>query len=78
MKTERDGTRRGENLSAVLVCNVSGKHIYDWSMLGEVFRDFGIIEIMETGEEKTFLQRASLDCTLMIALVLEEMIRDNR
>ena len=39
MKTERDGTRRGENLSAVLVCNVSGKHIYDWSMLGEVFRD---------------------------------------
>ena len=31
---------RGEakNLSAVLVCNISGKHIYDWSMLGEVFR----------------------------------------
>ena len=39
MKTERDRTRRGENLSAVLVCNISGKHIYDWSMLGEVFRD---------------------------------------
>lgn len=37
MKTERDGTRRGENLS--VVCNISGKHIYDWSMLGEVFRD---------------------------------------
>ena len=39
MKTERDRTRRGENLSAVLVCNISGKHICDWSMLGEVFRD---------------------------------------
>lgn len=37
MKTERNGTRRGENLS--VVCNISGKHIYDWSMLGEVFRD---------------------------------------
>lgn len=37
MKTERDGTRRGKKLSAV--CNISGKHIYDWSMLGEVFRD---------------------------------------
>ena len=37
MKTGRDGTRRGENLS--VVCNISGKHIYDWSMLGEVFRD---------------------------------------
>lgn len=37
MKTERDGTRRGENLS--VGCNISGKHIYDWSMLGEVFRD---------------------------------------
>ena len=39
MNTERDRTRRGENLSAVLVCNISGKHICDWSMLGEVFRD---------------------------------------
>ena len=37
MKTERDGTRRGKNLS--VVCNISGKHIYDWSMLGEVFRN---------------------------------------
>ena len=37
MKTERDGTRRGENFSAV--CNIPGKHIYDWSRLGEVFRD---------------------------------------
>ena len=48
-------------------------------MIGQCWEKcFGIIEIMETGEEKTFLQRASLDCTLMIALVLEEMIRDNR
>ena len=39
---------------------------------------FGIIEIMGKGEEKTFLQCASLDFTLMIGLVLGEMFRDNR
>ena len=48
-------------------------------MIGQCWEKcFGIIEIMETGEEKTLLQCASLDCTLMIALVLGEMFRDNR
>ena len=74
MKTEREGTRRGVNLSAV--CNIPRKHIYDCTMLGEVFRDNR--DIIGTREEKTFLQCASLDCTLMIALVLGEMFRDNR
>lgn len=66
---------RGE-AKTFLQCATSLENTF---MIGQCWEKcFGIIEIMETGEEKTFLQRASLDCTLMIALVLEEMIRGNR
>ena len=66
---------RGE-AKTFLQCATSLENTF---MIGQCWEKcFGIIEIMATGEEKTFLQRASLDCTLMIALVLEEMIRDNR
>ena len=66
---------RGE-AKTFLQCATSLENTF---MIGQCWEKcFGIIGIMGTGEEKTFLQCTSLDCTLMIALVLGEMFRDNR